>query len=456
MISGAEETTVYSGPFEAWTSAGVTQYRYHLMADDREVAEVDLQSNGSGVTEAVKYILTDHLGSVDVVTDQSGNIMVENGVQTAFSFGAFGARRNPTTWMKPQSSSQVTADHAADRYGFTHQEMLDNVGLIHMNGRVYDPNLGRFLSVDPVFAFPTNTQSLNPYSYVLNNPLSYTDPTGYTPDCATGQSGCNLSDIKAKDIESVQKTSNGQLVVNTKDGKSYAVDSASGLKDQKTGGTFSINFTGNGYAKTEMANAAQTKPTDTASINSPESTARTEATGTSVTASGAGAQTASGKLPDNLSLTPEQRQKALQIAANPYDPKSPTEAFQLIRNSDGSETKRSTDGCTEASCPAFSNAVEVHWHVDVSNPQNPLTSEQANLTREFPGPGDHLLLPYNTINVGVTPMGAVWAIERVNGVTELDYLKHSSNPTFDAFVQRNWKPGMDASQIAPLIEKHDP
>lgn len=48
-----------------------------------------------------------------------------------------------------------------------------------MNGRVYDPNLGRFLSVDPVYQFPTNMQSLNPYSYVLNNPLSLTDPTGY-------------------------------------------------------------------------------------------------------------------------------------------------------------------------------------------------------------------------------------------------------------------------------------
>jgi uncharacterized protein RhaS with RHS repeats len=48
-----------------------------------------------------------------------------------------------------------------------------------MNGRVYDPRLGRFLSVDPVFQFPENLQSLNPYSYVLNNPLSYTDPTGY-------------------------------------------------------------------------------------------------------------------------------------------------------------------------------------------------------------------------------------------------------------------------------------
>lgn len=59
-----------------------------------------------------------------------------------------------------------------------------------MNGRVYDPTLGRFLSVDPVFQFPTNAQSLNPYSYVLNNPLSLTDPSGYST-CSPAGSGTN-------------------------------------------------------------------------------------------------------------------------------------------------------------------------------------------------------------------------------------------------------------------------
>ena len=48
-----------------------------------------------------------------------------------------------------------------------------------MNGRVYDYNLGRFLSVDPFIQAPGNSQSMNPYSYVMNNPLSGTDPTGY-------------------------------------------------------------------------------------------------------------------------------------------------------------------------------------------------------------------------------------------------------------------------------------
>jgi hypothetical protein len=48
-----------------------------------------------------------------------------------------------------------------------------------MNGRVYDPKLGRFLSADPFVQAPANTQSHNRYSYVLNNPLSFTDPSGY-------------------------------------------------------------------------------------------------------------------------------------------------------------------------------------------------------------------------------------------------------------------------------------
>jgi len=51
--------------------------------------------------------------------------------------------------------------------------------LIHMNGRVYDPTLGRFLSPDPFIQAPEFSQSLNRYSYVLNNPLSLTDPSGF-------------------------------------------------------------------------------------------------------------------------------------------------------------------------------------------------------------------------------------------------------------------------------------
>jgi RHS repeat-associated protein len=63
--------------------------------------------------------------------------------------------------------------------GFTGHEHIEEMGLIHMNGRVYDPTIGRFLSADPHIQAPGDTQSYNRYSYVKNNPLKYTDPSGY-------------------------------------------------------------------------------------------------------------------------------------------------------------------------------------------------------------------------------------------------------------------------------------
>jgi RHS repeat-associated protein len=66
--------------------------------------------------------------------------------------------------------------------GFTGHEHLDDTYLIHMNGRVYDYRLGRFLSVDPIISNPASSQSINPYSYIGNNPFSGIDPTGYACD----------------------------------------------------------------------------------------------------------------------------------------------------------------------------------------------------------------------------------------------------------------------------------
>ena len=72
-----------------------------------------------------------------------------------------------------------TSVRATTTRGFTGHEMIDPVGLVHMNGRVYDPEIGRFLSADPFVQETGNLQSWNRYSYVLNNPLSFTDPSGF-------------------------------------------------------------------------------------------------------------------------------------------------------------------------------------------------------------------------------------------------------------------------------------
>jgi RHS repeat-associated protein len=79
--------------------------------------------------------------------------------------------------------------------GFTGHEDDEDLGLVNMKGRLYDPKVGRFLTPDPIVSRPRFGQSWNPYSYVLNNPLSYVDPSGFEPDLLTSElpqpcSGC--------------------------------------------------------------------------------------------------------------------------------------------------------------------------------------------------------------------------------------------------------------------------
>jgi len=70
-------------------------------------------------------------------------------------------------------------DSSTTTKGFTGHEMLDEVGLIHMNGRIYDPRLGRFMQADPFIQLATDGQMYNRYSYARNNPLVHTDPSGF-------------------------------------------------------------------------------------------------------------------------------------------------------------------------------------------------------------------------------------------------------------------------------------
>jgi len=197
MVNGLPETTIYAGGLEIVTdsSGNLTHNRYQLSAYGRTVAIVDLETASNAPVINDQFMLSDHLGSMDVATDATGSVVSGTG----WNFEAFGKRRDASSWQGPANNTQTMSDRTngmsngiasgVTHRGHTGHEMLDNVGLVHANGRVYDPMLGRFLSVDPMFAFPTNTQSLNPYSYALNNPLSNTDPTGYNTVCID-QMGC--------------------------------------------------------------------------------------------------------------------------------------------------------------------------------------------------------------------------------------------------------------------------
>ena len=134
-------------------------------------------SVSSPVVCSARYQLVDRLGSFQASTDETlaaGLIGLD-----AHDFDAWG---KPRAWDQSSTSGALHVAYAkgvsSDR-GFTGHEHLDSHQLIHMNGRMYDPGLGRFLSVDPIISNPANPQSINPYSYIGNNPLSGTDPTGY-------------------------------------------------------------------------------------------------------------------------------------------------------------------------------------------------------------------------------------------------------------------------------------
>ena len=102
------------------------------------------------------------------ITDASGNVVNE------YSYDAWGRRRNFTNWTYTVAAQ---TDLLPGR-GFTGHEWLPWFNLYNMNGRLYDPLVGRFLSPDNNVQMPDYTQNFNRYSYALNNPLKYTDPDG--------------------------------------------------------------------------------------------------------------------------------------------------------------------------------------------------------------------------------------------------------------------------------------
>ncbi len=150
---------------------GSTEHRHYLSAAGITFALYVKREGGlNGQSAAsVRYFHHDHLGSIASITDENG-VVVER-----LAYDPWGKRRNTNG-----ESDLLDALHGVntDR-GYTMHEHLDEMGIVHMNGRLYDPLIARFMSADPFIQFPGNLQSHNRYAYVLNNPLAYTDPSGH-------------------------------------------------------------------------------------------------------------------------------------------------------------------------------------------------------------------------------------------------------------------------------------
>jgi len=174
------ETTLYVGKaYEEIHYNGSVQKKLYL--GDAIITE---QSGGSNAGNRIAFVHRDRLGSVVTLTDQNGNV-IENRSYDPFGkprLGTFANASQPKLFMVAYEGGYLATPSQEllyTRRGFTDHEHLDDAELIHMNERAYDYKLRRFLSVDPFIQSPGNSQSMNPYSYIMNNPLAGTDPSGY-------------------------------------------------------------------------------------------------------------------------------------------------------------------------------------------------------------------------------------------------------------------------------------
>ena len=165
----------YAGAYEKTVTVGGDTVERVRIGDSVVHVRTTPASMTASPESGFEYMHRDHLGSVEAVTDASGNELVVLG------YDPYGERRKPDwTGQLTRAEIETLLDAHGERVsrGFTRHEHLDRTGLIHMNGRMYDPRLGRFLSPDPVVGDPTSSWPWNLYSYARNNPLSYVDPTG--------------------------------------------------------------------------------------------------------------------------------------------------------------------------------------------------------------------------------------------------------------------------------------
>ena len=174
----AVEHTYYAGTHREVIREGDTENRSVATSPvSATVLQVKTTPVSGPATTAFEFLHRDHLGSVESVTDAAGDSLK---VQ---AYDPFGSRR-AKDWKRALTDDERKAlageEPQRTARGYTGHEHLERTGLIHMNGRVYDPAIGRFLSPDPVVADASFSQSWNAYSYAMNSPLSYSDPSGLT------------------------------------------------------------------------------------------------------------------------------------------------------------------------------------------------------------------------------------------------------------------------------------
>jgi RHS repeat-associated protein len=151
-----------------WEKAtGKTTFVTYIGGDGYSSPVIYHSEQASSTTAQYLYLHRDYLGSILAITDKNGNFKEKR------HFDAWGNIVKLTDGNNVALTKFVFLDR-----GYTGHEHLQGVGLVHMNGRLYDPMLHRFLMPDNFVQDPYNTVSYNRYAYVMFNPLLYVDPSG--------------------------------------------------------------------------------------------------------------------------------------------------------------------------------------------------------------------------------------------------------------------------------------
>jgi RHS repeat-associated protein len=152
--------------------------RYEVRDDNGTISTRIYPSNdirvtyvGASTTPTYDYVMTDTMGSVTGLARKNGSALIVDNAKTR-GYTPFGEHRDTDNW-----NALSTAD-TGDAYGFTGQRFLGEFGLYQFVGRIYDADQGRFTGPDPIVSQPGNWNNYNPYTYVYNDPMGWTDPTG--------------------------------------------------------------------------------------------------------------------------------------------------------------------------------------------------------------------------------------------------------------------------------------
>ncbi len=158
----------YFGNYERHEEVSGTTHLFYIYSPTGLTAIYKLADGAS--TGDLYYIHKDHLGSIQIVTNQNKAVLAR------YYYNAWGLKSNldVATGTLIQANDDLPWLHR----GYTGHEHLSEIDLINMNGRMYDADLGMFISPDPHVQSPDHPVNFNRYAYVLNNPLIYTDPSG--------------------------------------------------------------------------------------------------------------------------------------------------------------------------------------------------------------------------------------------------------------------------------------